>query len=66
MTIRERVASLLKAGVKVVWIVDPDEETVRVRRKGVSAKTFDNDEELTAEPELPGFRVPVASLFSRG
>jgi Uma2 family endonuclease len=64
--IRDRVASLLKAGVKVVWIVDPDEETVRVRRKGRAGKTFDNDEELSGEPELPGFRVPVASLFSRG
>ena len=63
--IRDRVNLLLKAGVKVVWIVDPDDETVRVHRKGRGGKTFDNDEELTTEPELPGFRVPVASLFSR-
>lgn len=64
--IRERVASLLNGGVKVVWIVDPEDETVRVRRKGVPAKALDTTQELTAEPELPGFRVPVASLFSRG
>ena len=63
--IGDRVALLLNAGVKVVWIVAPDDETVRVHRKGRGGKTFDNDEELTTEPELPGFRVPVASLFSR-
>ena len=63
--IGDRAASLLKAGVKVVWIVNPDDETVRVRRKGRPGKTFDNDEELSGEPELPGFRVPVSSLFSR-
>ena len=28
--IRDRVAVLLKAGVKIVWLVDPDDETVRV------------------------------------
>ena len=64
--IRDRVAVLLNAGVKVVWIVNPDDETVRVRRKRGAAKTLDNDEELTTEPELPGFRVQVALLFSRG
>ena len=64
--IRHRIRLLLRAGVKVVWIVDPEEETVRVRRKGVPSQTLNTTQELTAEPELPGFRVPVASLFSRG
>ena len=64
--IRERIASLLNAKVKIVWIVDPDEQTVRVHRKGVRSRTLQDSDELTAEPELPGFRVSVASLFSRG
>ena len=63
---RFRVDLLLDAGVKIVWIVDPDEQTVRVRRKGVRSRTLQDADELIAEPELPGFRVPVASLFSRG
>ena len=50
---------------KVVWVVDTYDRTVRVRRKGVPGRTFYPTEALTAEPELPGFRVPVASLFSR-
>jgi Uma2 family endonuclease len=62
--IRDRIALLLKAGVKIVWIVDTHDQTVRVRRKGVRSQTLEVTQELTAEPELPGFRVPVASLFS--
>ena len=62
--IHERVALLLEAGVKIVWLVDPKDQSVRVRRKGGRSQTFEDTDELTAEPELPGFRVPVASLFS--
>ena len=64
--LRERVKLLLKAGVKIVWLVDPDAETVIVRRKGTPPLMVNASQELTAEPELPGFRVSVASLFSRG
>ena len=60
-----RVKLLLKAGVKIVWLVDPDAETVIVRRKGTPPLMVNAQQELTAEPELPGFRVAVASLFSR-
>ena len=61
--LRERVKLLLKAGVKIVWLVDPDAQTVLVRRKGALPLMVDAQRELTAEPELPGFRVSVASLF---
>ena len=61
----ERGNLLLKAGVKIVWFIDPDAQTVLVRRKGALQMMFNAQQELTAEPELPGFRVKVASLFSR-
>ena len=64
--ISDRVKILLSAGVEIVWIVDPYDQTVRVRRKDVPPQTLEVTQELTAEPELPGFRVPVAALFSRG
>jgi Uma2 family endonuclease len=64
--ISDRVKILLSAGVKIVWVVDTFDQSVRVRRKGVPSQTLDTTQELTAEPELPGFRVSVASLFSRG
>ena len=57
-----KVIAYLQAGV-VVWEVDPDFRRVAVHRPGQVSKTFSGDDELTTEPELPGFRVLVAKLF---
>jgi Uma2 family endonuclease len=58
----EKVALYLEAGV-IVWEVDPDFRRVSVHRPGQLSITFYMNHELTTEPELPGFRVLVASLF---
>ena len=60
----EKVDLYLEAGV-VVWEVNPDFCRVSVHRPGVASETFDLGDELTTEPQLPGFRVPVAALFGR-
>ena len=62
--ISDRIKVLLSAGVRVVWIVDPYDQTVCVRRKAVPPQFFDSSEELSGESVLPGFRVPVAQLFA--
>lgn len=52
-----------KAGVPLVWLVDPVLQTVLVLRLGQQPVLFNREQEVTAEPELPGFRVAVASFF---
>ena len=47
----------------VVWIVDPDLRTVVIFRPGRRAELFNEEQELTCEPELPGFRVAVTLFF---
>ncbi len=47
----------------VVWIIDPDFETVAVHRPGEEVETLNTRQELDGEPYLPGFRVPVARFF---
>lgn len=47
----------------VVWIIDPDFETVAVHRPGQEVETLTIRQELDGEPYLPGFRVPVARFF---
>jgi Uma2 family endonuclease len=47
----------------VVWEVDPDLRAVRVHRPGREPEMFTHSQELTMEPELPGFRVAVARIF---
>jgi Uma2 family endonuclease len=60
----EKVEVYKEAGV-TVWEVDPDFRTVRVHRAGRDPEMFSNQQELVTEPELPGFRVPVAKIFGR-
>jgi Uma2 family endonuclease len=61
--VHEKVADYLKAGVALVWIVDPDDQTVRIYRPDARPELFNADHELSGDPHLPGFRVPVRRLF---
>jgi Uma2 family endonuclease len=58
-----KVEEYLDIGVKMVWIVDPDLRTVTVHRADAPTALFNDTQELTGEPFLPGFRVPVAEVF---
>ena len=60
--IAERIRLFRDAGA-VVWEIDPEFRRVTVHRPGRETETFHVGQELTTEPELPGFRVPVAVLF---
>lgn len=63
--ISEKVNEYLTAGVAIIWLVDPDLQTVQVIRPDAKPVLFNTTQELTAEPHLPGFRVAVAEFFSR-
>ncbi len=63
--VTEKVDSYLRAGVPLVWIVDPYHETVTVYRPAVAPEMFNVHQEICADPHLPGFRVPVAKIFRR-
>jgi Uma2 family endonuclease len=58
----EMIKSYLEAGT-VVWVVDPDFETVAVHQRGRDSQTFQRHEEISGETYLPGFRVKVSALF---
>jgi Uma2 family endonuclease len=57
------VDDYLAAGVQVVWVVNPYRRTVTVHRPGQGAVLVNDAQDLVGEPQLPGFRVPVAQLF---
>ncbi len=61
--ITEKVDAYLRAGVRYVWIVDTHYQTVHVYRPNAKPRLFNLDEELTAEPEMPGLKVRVADIF---
>jgi Uma2 family endonuclease len=58
-----KVREYRQAGV-VVRLLDPVLRTVVVYRPNAEPEMFNSRQELSGEPYLPGFRVPVARLFS--
>jgi Uma2 family endonuclease len=61
--IDEAIGEYEECGVKVIWIVDPIDETVTVYRPDKKPVLFNADQELIGDPELPGFRCRVAEIF---
>jgi Uma2 family endonuclease len=53
----------LGAGVRLVWVIYPENRTVHVYRKGGGAAVLNKDDELSGEDVLPGFVCKVAELF---
>ena len=47
----------------VVWVVDPDFQTVTVFQPGDRPRALNIEDELRADAYLPGFRVRVADLL---
>jgi Uma2 family endonuclease len=58
-----KIEHYTKAMVPLIWVVDPYRRTVLVIRFGVEPVLFNQTQVLSGEPELPGFRVPVARFF---
>jgi Uma2 family endonuclease len=61
--VAKKVSDYLKAGVKVVWVVDPDNRTVAVHRQDRDVRILQHTDVLTCDDLLPGFRAEVARLF---
>jgi len=63
--VNRKVERYLSSGFKLVWVVDPAVRIVYVHREdGPIAKLRENDE-ITGEAALPGFRRKVAEFFVR-
>ena len=61
--INEKIDDYLRAGVRLVWVIDPHDRSVLIYRPGKEPEMVNVRQELSGEPELPGFRVPAAQLF---
>ncbi len=61
--VTRRITELLQAGIRLVWVIDPEARDVTVHRQGKDPHVFDATQELTGEDVLPDLRFPVAELF---
>jgi Uma2 family endonuclease len=60
--VEEKVMEWLRAGCKMVIVVDPRKRTASVYR-GPNARLLTEDDTLSGEDVVPGWLVPVKELF---
>jgi Uma2 family endonuclease len=61
--VETKVDEYLEAGFRLVWLVLPVNQTVRVFRAGHDPIQLNSQAELSGEDVLPGFRCRVIDLF---
>lgn len=59
----EKVREYLAAGVRLVWVADPETRVVRVHRSLTDVRELRGADRLLGDEVLPGFDVAVAELF---
>ena len=62
--VARRVEYYRRAGVALVWIVDPEAESITVWNGGAEPLDADPTLPLTADPILPGFALDIPALFA--
>lgn len=59
-----KVQDWLRAGCSMVWVVDPEKQTVTVHRSRKENVVLAAGDSLTGSDVLPEFSMPVAKIFS--
>lgn len=62
--IRDKVKEYFFAGVRVVWLVDPELRSIEVLRAPDESRTLYDDATLDGGDVLPGFACKVSDLFA--
>jgi Uma2 family endonuclease len=62
--IQQKISEYLAAGVRLVWVIDPQSKTVSVHRPASSVHVVRENEALFGEDVLPGFSCPAGALFA--
>ncbi|MEX2173388.1 MAG: Uma2 family endonuclease [Pirellulaceae bacterium] len=61
--VRRKAGEYVRAGVRLVWIVNPEEREIQVFRANGTYLLVQNGDSLDGEDVVPGFRCPLAEIF---
>lgn len=61
--VEEKLEEYLRAGIDLVWIVNPSTRTVRVHRGDGSVAVYHENDTIDGWTVFPDFRATVADLF---
>ncbi len=63
--VQAKALEYLAAGVKEVWLISPENQTVTVQRSASDIAAFTAESELVSADLLPGFRCPLREIFKQ-
>ena len=63
--VAQKAAEWLAAGVRLVWVIEPQKRTITTHRAGRDPQVFTVGDTLDGEDVLPDLSVPVESIFPK-
>jgi Uma2 family endonuclease len=63
--IKLKLSEYFKAGVRLAWVIDPRQRTVKVHTSPKDATELSENDVLDGGAVLPGFRLALKDLFAR-
>jgi len=61
--VEAKMAEYVDNGVRLGWLIDPCERTVKVYRPGRDTEQLNAPERIVGDPELPGFMLDLAEVW---
>jgi Uma2 family endonuclease len=61
--VTQNAITYLDAGTRLVWVVEPDSQTVTVYTPDLTARILRAEDTLDGGDVLPGFTLKVAEIF---
>lgn len=61
--VNAKIAGYLRGGVRVVWLVDYEDQKITIYRPDRSLIVLESTDTIAGDPELPGFACVVAEFF---
>ena len=61
--IERKVGDYLRAGVRVVWVADPETRTLTEHRQDAQPRTYSADESVSLPELIPGFSLALKDVF---
>lgn len=62
--VMDKVGEYIAAGVRLVWVIDPERETAAAYRSLTEVREIGRAEALQGEDVVPGFLCPLSALFA--
>jgi len=63
--LERKIDEYFKAGVDLIWIVNPENQTVRIQRTDGTGNFLHAHDSITGETVLPGLSVRVSEFFPK-